>query len=194
MEPIRIGFVGLSPNESWAARAHLPYLQNTPKYQIVALCNSSLGSAEIAIRCFGLPPSVKAYGSCVDLANDPRVDLVVCSVRVDKHNDVCRAAVEAGKDCWSEWPLGQDFAQSLELQGLAVKKGVRTVISLPGRQNSFINTIKGLVASRRVGRILSTTIVSCAGLMGTQDPLRLRFLNEREVGGNLITIVLAHCE
>ena len=43
-----------------------------------------------------------------DLAADPDVQLVVCSIRVDKHYTVCKAALAAGKDVFSEWPLGKN--------------------------------------------------------------------------------------
>ena len=73
MAPIRIGFIGLSSNQSWAVWAHLPYLKDTSKYSIVALCNSSVESAKAAIQAHGLPSGTKAYGSPEDLAADPDV-------------------------------------------------------------------------------------------------------------------------
>ena len=194
MAAIRIGFVGLSPNGSWAAKAHFPYLQQTSKYCITALCNSTIAATEASIKYFGLSSSVRAYASYTELANDPTVDLVICSVRVDKHYDICRAAIQAGKDCWSEWPLGKDLSQARELQALAVERGIRTVVALPSRVNPFVNTIRRLVCDGKIGRVLSTTVFSCGGSVGAQDPLRLKFLNEKEIGGNLVTIFFAHCE
>ena len=76
MAPIRVGIIGLSPNAvtSWASAAHLPYLLAcNGKYEIRALCNSSVASAQAAIDTYKLPPSTKAYGNPQDLANDPDV-------------------------------------------------------------------------------------------------------------------------
>ncbi len=61
MAPIRVGFLGLSKS-GWAVKAHLPYIKATDKYEIVAVCNSSVESAKEAIKTHSLPESTKAYG------------------------------------------------------------------------------------------------------------------------------------
>ena len=76
MAPIRVGIIGLSANAatSWASRAHLPYLvASNGKYEIKALCNSSIKSAQAAINEYKLPSSTKAYGDPQALADDPDV-------------------------------------------------------------------------------------------------------------------------
>ena len=78
MAPIRVGIIGLSSKAttSWASRAHLPYLlASNGKYEIKALCNSSVDAAEAAINSYKLPSSTKAYGDPQALANDPDVRL-----------------------------------------------------------------------------------------------------------------------
>ena len=78
MAPIRVGIIGLSPNAvtSWASAAHLPYLvASKGKYEIKALCNSSVESAQAAIKTYKLPSTTKAYGTPQDLANDPDVSI-----------------------------------------------------------------------------------------------------------------------
>jgi predicted dehydrogenase len=63
MSPIRIGIIGLSQG-AWAANAHLPYLQNPEsKFEIVAVCNSSVESAAKSVRDLNLKGSVKTYGN-----------------------------------------------------------------------------------------------------------------------------------
>jgi predicted dehydrogenase len=65
MGPIRVGLIGLSgapQGVSWAQYAHLPYLQKSPHYEIVALLNSSVESAQAAIKQFDFPAQTKAYG------------------------------------------------------------------------------------------------------------------------------------
>ncbi|KAH6677162.1 NAD-P-binding protein [Halenospora varia] len=65
---------------AWAITAHMPSLLQSPHYQIVALCNSSVEAARAAIRSRAFPESTKAYGSLDDLAADPDIDLVISSV------------------------------------------------------------------------------------------------------------------
>jgi hypothetical protein len=69
MPPIRVGLIGLSgaspekyEGTSWTAMAHLPYLRASPDYKIVALLNSSVESAQAAIKKYDLPGETKAYG------------------------------------------------------------------------------------------------------------------------------------
>ena len=78
MPPVRVGLIGLSARAktSWASLAHLPYLQASDgKFQIVALCNSSISAARSAIDAYQLPTSTKAYNDPNDLANDTEVGL-----------------------------------------------------------------------------------------------------------------------
>ncbi len=61
MAPIRVGFIGLGA-KGWARGAHLPYLKDSGKYAITAICNTSVESAKKVVELYGLPPATKAYG------------------------------------------------------------------------------------------------------------------------------------
>ena len=102
MAPIGVGFIGLpASGYAWSSWAHLPYLKASPHYKIVAVLNSSTKSSHASIDAHGLGPEAKAYGDPESLARDPNVDLVVCSVRVDRHSALIKPSIEAGKDCMS---------------------------------------------------------------------------------------------
>ena len=76
MAAIRVGIIGLSvtAKTSWASSAHLPYLRASKgKYNLVAVCNSTVASARSAIEKFDLPRTTRAYGNPQDLANDEEV-------------------------------------------------------------------------------------------------------------------------
>ena len=47
----------------WAKNAHFPYLNESDKYQIVAICNSSVESSKEAIKLYNLSENTKAYGN-----------------------------------------------------------------------------------------------------------------------------------
>lgn len=84
MAPIRVGIIGLSAKQdAWATKAHLPRLRDSPNYQILALCNSSVASSKAAVKVHNLAESTRAYGSPDELFADSDVDLVVISTRVD---------------------------------------------------------------------------------------------------------------
>ncbi|KAF4626523.1 hypothetical protein G7Y89_g11635 [Cudoniella acicularis] len=138
--PIRIGFMGLSTTNldaswkyagAWANTAHIPYLLANPStYTITALCNSSLSAAQSAISHYNLPPSTKAYESLSDLAADPDIDLVVCSVNIKKHYALIKLALLAGTDVIVEWPLATTLEEAEELTSIARKKGCKTAVVL----------------------------------------------------------------
>lgn len=135
MAPIRTAIIGLSANAitNWASVAHLPYLISAAgkaRFEIIALCNSSVESAKAAIKKYDLPTTTRAYGSPEELAKDPDVELVVVSTRVDKHYETVYPSVKAGKNVYVEWPLAENTARAGELAELAREKGGKTVVGL----------------------------------------------------------------
>ena len=177
-------------------QAHLVHLLKHPeKYQIVALLNSSPQKAKDAIEKFGLPSSTRAYGLPEDLANDPDVELVVCSSRVDKHYSTLLPSVKAGKSVFSEWPLGSNLDQAKELAEIAKSTGARTVVGLQAQHSPYVLKVKEIIESGAIGRVLSTTWTGNAGILGDKPTSPgLKYLGEKAVGGNLLTISFAHCK
>ncbi|KAH8600019.1 hypothetical protein B0O99DRAFT_611578 [Bisporella sp. PMI_857] len=163
--PVRVGVIGLGRGSGisgpglWAANAHLPYLIASPKFQVVAVSNSTVQSAQASIDHHKLGSSVAAYGSAEDLAADPNVDLVVVAVRIGKHYALAKPALLAGKDVFVEWPLGATTAEAVELAQLAETKGVRTIVGVQKRASPLVVKIKELVASGKLGKVLSTSVV-----------------------------------
>ncbi|KAK1759046.1 NAD(P)-binding protein [Echria macrotheca] len=200
MSPIRVGLIGLSASAktAWASTSHLPYLLSPAgrsKYQIVALLNSSVEAARKAIEFYQLPASTKAYGSPSDLAADPDVDLVVCNTRVDVHASTIEPSVRAGKAVFCEWPLTQNAQVAAALVSQAEKAGTleKTVVGLQGRVSPLIRTLRGVIASGRIGRVLSSEVRVFGGLNDRVIlPQSLEYFTKREVGGNIYQIGFAH--
>lgn len=196
MAPIRVGILGLSASgtsgTSWGERAHLDYLKKSPKYEVVALCNSSVESSERAVKSFGLPASTKAYGDPEDLANDPNVDLVVSSTRVDKHAETVLASLKKGKDVFCEWPLARNLVEAEELLAVAKKSGSRTMVGLQGRVAPAVVKLKEIVKSGRIGDVLSSTFVGSPGNGGETEGKGVFYFTDREVGGNMVSIHFGH--
>lgn len=198
MAPIRTALIGLSASAktSWASGAHLPYLlspRGKERYQIVALLNSSVDAARAAIDTYGLGSGTKAYGSPEDLASDPNVDFVICCTRVDVHYDTIKPSIAAGKAVYVEWPLAQDITHVRELAALAKEKGVRSVIGLQGRLAPPVSKIKELIASGRIGKVLSVDVRAYGGTNSRDTiPKGIDYFLRREVGGNVYTIGFAH--
>jgi len=194
MAPIKIGFIGLSSSQSWSIWAHLHYLKNNTKYEVVALCNSSVDSAKAAIATHGLAPTTKAYGTPEDLAADPNVELVVCCTRVDKHYDGLMPALKAGKDVFCEWPLAKDAAQAEELLKVAKEKGVKTLVGLQAGVSPTLLKLKQIIDSGRIGKVLSSTFHGTTTFSGASAWEGMAWSEDRSIGGNMLTIYTVHGE
>ncbi|KAK3319758.1 hypothetical protein B0T19DRAFT_445557 [Cercophora scortea] len=195
--PIRVAIIGLSANAitDWASRAHLPYFLSPTgkaKFQIIALCNSNVESARRSIKAFGLPSDTRAYGSPEDLAKDPDVQLVVCSTRVDKHYNTTMPSIKAGKDVLVEWPLAEDGTKARELRDEAKKAGGRTIVGLQGWYVPTTLKLKEIIASGRIGKVLSSEVRAARWLNDNSVPDGLKYFAQRAVGGNFVTIGFGH--
>jgi predicted dehydrogenase len=179
-------------SSSWASRAHLPYWQSSPHYEITALQNSSKSSAEKAAKQFNLP-NVSTYDDASALANDPNVDMVVVSIKVPHHAAMLEPAIRAGKDVFVEWPLARDLAEAEHLVALAKEKGVkRTLVGLQARQNPAIVKVKQMVEAGELGDILGSTLIAYGMILGETVPEAISYLLPIENGANLVTIPAGH--
>ncbi|WQF88393.1 Putative gfo/Idh/MocA-like oxidoreductase, NAD(P)-binding domain superfamily [Colletotrichum destructivum] len=165
MAPTRVGIVGLSAKGPgfvpgvWATLTILPSIRNSPEYEIVALCNSSVEAARRSIAMHGLPSWTKAYDDIRELAGDADVDLVVVSVGVPKHLELAVPALAAKKKVYIEWPLGASVAEAERLAGLAEADGLQTIVGLQGRSDSLTVKLREIVESGEIGDLLSTSVV-----------------------------------
>ncbi|KAI9148777.1 Galactose/lactose metabolism regulatory protein GAL80 [Paramyrothecium foliicola] len=198
MAPIRLALIGLASSDrtSWASNAHLPYLlspRGRERYQIVALCNSSVESARRAIQTYNLPSETRAYGDPDALAEDPNVDLVVCSTRVDIHYKTVLPSLKAKKDLFVEWPIAHNIASVHELAEVAKASGSRTMVGLQGRFAPVMVRIRELLDEGRIGKILSSQFQAIDSALGKDSlPAELEYFTKRDIGGNMYTIFFAH--
>ena len=157
----RVGIVGLQPDRSWAARAHIPALRAlSESYEIVGVANTTLASAEKAAAATGLQ---RAFADVAELIAAPEVDIVTVTVKVPHHLEIVKAAIAAGKHVYCEWPLGNGLAEAEELAELARAKGVLGVVGTQARVAPEIEYLRQLIADGFVGEVLSTTLVARGG-------------------------------
>lgn len=199
MAPIRVGLIGLpgSPADkyegaNWTAIAHLPYLTKTPHYEIVALLNSSAESARAAVQKYHLPDKTRTYGDPADLANDPDVDLVVCSVRVDRHFQTVKPSLIAGKTVFVEWPLDRNAQVAREMTALAAKHQAKTIVGLQSGMAPILRKVREVLKSDAIGRVVSSWFVGSAGNDLDRGSRVMRYFLDREVGGSMMSIHVGH--
>ncbi|KAM3070495.1 hypothetical protein ACMFMG_010318 [Clarireedia jacksonii] len=198
MSIIRVGIIGVGATTesgpgAWGATAHLPALLASPRYKVVAIANSSVESAKASIQFHNLDSSIKAYGSVDDIAQDPEIDVAVVSIWVSKHYAVTKQLILAGKDVYLEWPLGANTAEDEKLADLAKLHNVKTIVGSQGRSNTLTVRVKELVASGKLGKIVSSTVSgSFLGLASHSFPARASYYMSKDSGGDSLSIFVGH--
>jgi len=156
----RVGIIGIQPDRSWAAIAHIPALQAlADDYEVTAVSTTRQASADEAAKRYGIPD---AYDNYQALVTSPDVDLVVVTVKVPAHLALVTAALNAGKHVYCEWLLGNGLAEAETLAALAKAKGVHGVIGLQARMSPVLAYAKDLIAQGYVGEVLSVSLVGTA--------------------------------
>jgi predicted dehydrogenase len=187
-----VGIVGLQPGRSWAAHAHIPALRAlSESFEIVGVANTSLASAQKAAAATGLP---RAFADIAELIAAPEVDIVAVTVKVPAHLEIVKAAIDAGKHVYCEWPLGNGLAEAEELAALARAKGILGVVGTQAPAAPEIEYLKQLIADGFVGEVLSTTLVGRGGGWGgtIADKKVGAYLLDRANGATMLTIPVGH--
>ncbi|KAK3374162.1 hypothetical protein B0T24DRAFT_657769 [Lasiosphaeria ovina] len=200
MAPIRVGLIGLGAVSGgmmapgrWAYCAHFPSILKSPAYELVALANSTVESAQRSIDFHKLPSTVKAYGSPEDLAKDPDVDLIVVSVNVQKHLFLTKPALQSGKDVFVEWPLGASLEEAEELTKLAREAGVKTVVGAQGRASPVVSAVRKILAEGKIGKVISSHVFGCTSYAPIDFWIKgAEYYLEMKSGGNPFYISFGH--
>src|ERR1043166_7463726 len=154
---IRLGFVGANVRANWSSQSHFPALLASPDVELTAVCTTRPESAEEARKAFGAQLAFHDFRAMVAA---PEIDAVAVVVRVPSHYEPTRAAIEAGKHVYTEWPLGRTTAEAEELAALANSNGVQNVVGLQSRGSPAIMYLRELVDSGYVGEVLSCHVTA----------------------------------
>ncbi|AKT38116.1 Gfo/Idh/MocA family protein [Chondromyces crocatus] len=146
---IRVGLVGAG---EWARNGHVPALREVPEFELVAVATSRPVTAREAAARFAIP---HACSDATELIGRDDVDLVVVNNRAPDHLAVTRAALDAGKHVYCEWPLTTRLADSEQLLASAERAGVRHVVGLQRRMAGSSRHLRELIAEGYVGTVRS---------------------------------------
>lgn len=190
-EKIRVGIVGANPTRGWALTTHLPALNALSNFEVVAVATTRRESAEETARNWNV---AHAYGDSAELFADPEVDVVVVAVKVPHHFELARAALDAGKHVFCEWPLGASTKEAATLAELAASKGVQNVVGLQGRMSPIGNYVRNLVNEGYLGEILDVSLqYHASGTSGGREISEERaWMTDRDKGANTLTITGGH--
>ena len=187
-EKIRLGLIGASVRGTWSARSHLPALQASSDVELSAVCTTRADSAEAARQAWGARLAFDDYHKMVA---SPQIDAVAVVVRVPSHYTPTKAALEAGKHVYCEWPLGRTTAEAVELAALAKANGLVTAVGLQARVNPAVMHTKELVEAGYVGEVMAVHVRLVREGVLTR-PSNRTWQRDAELGANTLTIANGH--
>ena len=187
-DKIRLGLIGASVKGTWSARSHLPALQASTDVELTAVCTTRPDSAEAARRAWGARLAFDDYRRMIA---SPEIDAVAVVVRVPSHYAPTKAALEAGKHVYCEWPLGRTTAEAVELAASAKAKGLVTAVGLQARVNPAVMHMKEQVAAGFVGEVMAVHVsLMREGVLSR--PSHRTWQRDAELGANTLTIANGH--
>ncbi len=185
---IRLGFVGANVRSTWASQSHFPALIASPDIELTAVCTTRPESAEEARQAFG---AKFAFHDFRTMAASPEIDAIAVVVRVPSHYEPTKAAIEAGKHVFTEWPLGRTTAEAEELAALAQAKGVQTAVGLQSRVSPALLYIKEQIESGYVGEVLSCHVTTMRD-GALERPSSRTWQRDASLGAHPLTIATGH--
>ena len=187
-DKIRLGYVGANMNATWASQSHYPALLASPDVEFTAVCTTRPESAEEARQAFG---AKLAFHDFREMVESPEIDAVAVVVRVPWHYEPTKAAIEAGKHVFTEWPLGRNTAEAEELTALARDRGVQTAVGLQSRVSPALLYVKELVEDGYVGEVLSCHVTTMRG-GAVERSSSETWQRDFSQGANTLTIANGH--
>ncbi|MCW8101739.1 Gfo/Idh/MocA family protein [Streptomyces tauricus] len=185
-QTIRVGIIGAG---GWTTYGHLPALGTLPEFDVVAVAARSEESAKKAAGKFDIP---RAYADAYELIKDPGVDLVAVLTPTSQRVPLVKAAIEAGKDVYSEWPLTTRTPDSEELLALAEAKGVRHIVGLQRRQGPAARYARDLVARGYVGDVRAARISVGVDAFGPVMPEKVAWTFDVDAFTHVLSIYGGH--
>jgi predicted dehydrogenase len=187
-DKVRLGLIGASVRGTWSSRSHLPALKAASEVELTAVCTTRADSAAAARHEWG---ARLAFSDWREMIASPEIDAVAVVVRVPSHYAPTKAALEAGKHVYCEWPLGRTTAEAEELAALAGARGLVTAIGLQARVAPAVVYLKELVEGGYVGELLAVHVSLMREGVLTR-PSHRTWQRDATLGANTLTIANGH--
>src|SRR5947199_3474453 len=187
-DKVRLGLIGASVSGTWSSRSHLPAVRASADVELTAVCTTRADSAEAARQAYG---ARLAFDDWRKMVASPEIDAVAVVVRVPSHYEPTKAALEAGKHVYCEWPLGRTTAEAEELAALAEKRGLVTAVGLQARVNPAVMYMREQVASGSIGEIMAVHVSMIRDGVLTR-PSHRTWQRDAALGANTLTIANGH--
>jgi predicted dehydrogenase len=183
---IGVGLVGVG---SWARYGHIPALRLLPEYEVVAVSSRSAERAAQIAAEYAIPHH---FGDTLDLVTHREVDLVVVLPPPPEHAAVVKAACDAGKDVFCEWPLTTGTSDSEALLALVEATGIRHVVGLQRTVGASSRYLRDLLASGEIGKLRSVRMQVSMPSFGAARPPGLAWTLAADNFSHVLSIYGGH--
>jgi len=137
MGKVGIGIVGAG----YAGNVHAENLSKNPGVELMAICESRPDDARLFSNRYG----AKIYTDYRELLSDTEIDAVYITTPNYLHAQQAIAAMEKGKNVFSEKPMATSLGEAREVLNVAGRAGVKYQIGLSRRFWPVYKYVKGLI-------------------------------------------------
>ncbi|WP_280171600.1 Gfo/Idh/MocA family protein [Agrobacterium pusense] len=183
----RVGIIGADTHASWAGASHVPALASQPHLTLAAVATRREESAKAAAEAFG---AELWFADPYAMIRDESIEVITVAVKVPAHKELVIAALQAGKSVYCEAPLGATLSETNEMA--AAVGSLHTAIGLQGRHNPAVRRAAELVASGKLGRLMSARVGATTFGYGPQSPSMYDYFNKAASGASFMTITAGH--
>lgn len=128
---------------------------NNGDHQVVAISDPDIAKAEELAKCFGIP---KFYGSSLEIAEDPKVEIVHVGAFNTLHYEIALQMIEHGKHVLVEKPMCMNEQQVRKLIVSAKQKNVFLMENLWPRFFPSYQYIRKQIQDGKLGDIISVDV------------------------------------
>ncbi|MEO1681417.1 MAG: Gfo/Idh/MocA family oxidoreductase [Pseudomonadota bacterium] len=154
--------------------------------EVTAVLSSDATRGAGYAKTHGIPES---YTDLDKLLAEASADAVYISTTNEKHHAQAMASIAAGKHVLCEKPLAMNVADAAEMVRAADAAGVTFATNHHLRNAGTHLAIRDLIASGRIGKVLSARIFHAVHLPGALQGWRI---NDAAAGGGVIPDIVVH--
>jgi predicted dehydrogenase len=154
--PVVVGIVGAGA----ISASYLKHLSEYPDIRVAIVGDIDAERARARADEFEVPSS----GSTQDVLDHPDVEIVVNLTIPAVHAEISSLALDAGKNVWSEKPIGVSRAEASALVAKASASGLRLGVAPDTLLGPGMQTVRRLIAQGVIGEPLgAVTMMQTAG-------------------------------
>ncbi len=151
---IKIGLIGCG---TFAQNTHLPILLSNPNIKIRGICTEHKKTAELCKEKYRPDFITTNYKK---ILNDPEIDIVFIYTRHNTHSKFAIKALEAGKNVFSEKPMGLTMDECVNIYNTVKETKKLYTIGFNRRYSPFILIAKDLLRERKNPIIINYRIAT----------------------------------